>query len=112
MKKIYHITEEKAWEQAKKSGTYRSISLSKEGFINCSTKDQVIPTANRRFGGFDNLLLLEINPKKIGVKIVYEDLSNLGEKHPHIYGALPIEAVEEVLKLSPDQQGNFSFPKK
>ena len=63
--KIYHITQQSKWEEAKIVGSYAPRSLESEGFIHCSTKEQVLPTANRRFVGKPDLVLLVINPEKI-----------------------------------------------
>ncbi len=99
--KIYHILDRKDWEKAKEKGFYAPDSLKKNGFIHCSTKKQVIPTAKRRFRGRKDLLLLVINPKKVKTKIVYEDLKRVGEKHPHIYGKLSLDEIESVVEFKP-----------
>ncbi len=98
---IYHILNKKQWEKAKEKGFYSPDSLKKDGFIHCSTKEQVIPTANRRFRGSQDLLVLVINPKKVKAKIVYEDLKRVGEKHPHIYGKLSLDEIESVVEFKP-----------
>lgn len=108
MKEIYHITRQKDWKSAKDAGVYTPQSLQSEGFIHCSTKEQILATANRRFAGQKDLLLLVINPGKVSAKIVFEDLKGLGEKHPHIYGKLPISVVETALSLLPDESGQFT----
>ena len=104
---IYHIVFQKDWDKAQEEGIYSPDSIEQVGFIHCSTKEQVLPTANRRFSGRKDLLLLVINPNKVKAKIIFEDLNNLGEKHPHIYGQLPLESVEEVLKLELNENGRF-----
>lgn len=111
MQEIYHITRQKDWKSAKETGVYKPQSLETEGFIHCSTENQVLATANRRFAGQKDLSLLVINPEKVKAKIVFEDLRGLGERHPHIYGELPLSAVEAVLSLVPDNNGQFiKFP--
>jgi len=104
---IYHILDKKQWEKAAQIGFYAPDSLEKEGFIHCSTKKQIIPTANRRFQGSDELLLLVINPKKVEAKTVYEDLKGIGEKHPHIYGKLALNEIESIAELKPEKNGQF-----
>ena len=98
---IYHILNKKQWEKAKETGFYAPDSLEKDGFIHCSTKEQVLPTANRRFRGKKDLLLLVINPKKVKAKIVYEDLKGMEEKHPHIYGKLSLDEIESIAEFKP-----------
>ncbi len=82
-------------------------SLAKNGFIHCSSKKQVISTANRRFGDRQDLLLLTINPKNIEAKVIYEDLKGKGEKHPHIYGKLLLGEVESIAEFRPGKGGRF-----
>lgn len=105
--KVYHILEKEVWGKAEILGYYSPSSLDKEGFIHCSTKEQLLPTLNRRFLGKKNLLLISINTKKVKQKIVFEDLNKLGEKHPHIYGVLDINAVISTLPLIPEENGEF-----
>jgi len=83
----------------KNSAMYHPNSLNKVGFIHCSTKEQVLPTANRRYADQD-MVVLEINAEKVPSKTVFEDLKSMGEEHPHIYGELPIDAVVRILELS------------
>ncbi len=102
---IYHIITKPAWEEARKNGVYRPASLETEGFIHASMKEQVVPTANRRFSGRTDLLVLVINTDKIDHKIVFEESPTTGEKYPHIYGSLSTDAVEKVLALKSGQNG-------
>jgi len=107
---IYHLLTKNDWRKAKEEGAYKPTSLKEVGFIHCSTKDQVVETANRRFSGTENLLLLVIDSEKVEAKIVYEDIKNIGEEHPHIYGPLSLNSVEFVLEMLPSKQGKFAFP--
>lgn len=109
---IYHITSKGIWEKAKQDAVYYHPTIAEVGFIHCSTKEQTVSTLNRKFKGVKDLLLLEINSEKIKAKIVYEDLNNRGEKHPHIYGGIPIKAIIKIYRLNPDNKGIFSFPVK
>lgn len=103
----FRSSHQKDWKLTREAGVYTPSSLETEGFIHCSTKEQVLATANRRFAGQKDLLFLVINPEKVIAKIIFEDLSGLGEEHPHIYGKLPIFAVETVMPLLPDTNGQF-----
>ena len=105
--KIYHIISREQWDRAEEKGFYAPDSLAKNGFIHCSSKKQVISTANRRFGDRQDLLLLTINPKNIEAKVIYEDLKGKGEKHPHIYGKLLLGEVESIAEFRPGKGGRF-----
>lgn len=45
---IFHITQRKDWDDAKIIGSYQAESLSLQGFIHCSTREQYIRVANAR----------------------------------------------------------------
>lgn len=107
-KYIYHIAQKEDWQKAQKEGIYFVISLEQEGFIHCSTQNQVIATANRFFKGQEDLLLIQIDSEKISAEIRYEEADN--QLFPHIYGALDLEAVTQVQPFSSDEKGDFIFP--
>ncbi len=104
---IYHLVRKDVWEMYQKDGLYAPPSLEKEGFIHCSTKEQVLATVNRRFAGVKDLLLLVIDTNNVPFKIVFEDLRGTGEKHPHIYGKLPLTSIQTILPLLSNAGGTF-----
>ena len=110
MNTILHITPRDRWETAKNTGTYRSDSLSTEGFIHCSTLAQVIGSANRFFRQQTDLVILIIDADRVTSEIKYEgaDPQNL---FPHIYGNLNIDAVTQSLDLETNSDGLFIMPK-
>jgi uncharacterized protein (DUF952 family) len=88
---IYHLALPGDW--AASTDEYRTSSLGEEGFIHCSTADQLGAVARRHFRRHNDLILLTIEPATLGESLVYEDLYDLGEEFPHIYGPLPTSAV-------------------
>lgn len=104
---IYHMTHKSEWEEAQKKEYYLPTRFAEDGFIHASNSGQVLATANRRYKADTELVLLAVDESKVPSKIVYEDLSNRGEKHPHIYGKLPVEAIVGVYPLLPSVDGNF-----
>ena len=108
--KIYHITTKTAWDEAKSIGFYRDNSLVKDGFIHCSYPEQIVRVANHRFKQQTNLLILAINRSWTNCSVVDEDLYNLDEQFPHIYGPLPISAVFDVIPFPSNEDGGFSLP--
>lgn len=108
---IYHITTAEAWQMARRCGEYRSHSLASQGFIHCSTADQVIRVADALFAGHRGLVLLHIDPGKLTAKVVYENLDGGSELFPHIYGAINREAVVKVSPFEPGQNGRFGHHK-
>ena len=107
---IYHITAREAWERAKPAGSYRPDAFAADGFIHCSTRDQVARVADARFRGRRGLVLLCIDTERVAAEIVYENLEGGRELFPHIYGELNTDAVAEVRGFEPGEDGRFRPP--
>jgi uncharacterized protein (DUF952 family) len=112
---IFHIARQREWEQAILDGEYRRStrdrSLDDEGFIHCSTREQVTPTAERFYADESlPLLLLTIDADRLPVPVVHEDLNGSGEEFPHVYGPIPITAVVRVERFEKDDAGRFPAP--
>ncbi len=105
---IYHIALPEQWEAARLSGEYIADSLATEGFIHCSTEDQVERSLNRFFCGRDAVLLLAIDAERLTSGLKYEPAH--GEDFPHIYGPLNLDAVSAVELVCPDASGIFHYP--
>ncbi len=109
MATIFHITTREDWNRAQAEGVYRAESLATEGFIHCSTREQVVRTANRFFRAQTGLVLLSIDTDGVAPEIRYENSEGDGELFPHIYGELNTDAVEQVLGFEPDRAGHFAL---
>jgi uncharacterized protein (DUF952 family) len=107
---ILHITKESDWTKAKLEGTYRHTSLKSDGFIHCSTTEQVVDIANVVFQGQEDLVLLCIDPERVTAEIVYEDLYETEKLYPHIYGNLNLESVIDVVSFKSNKDGLFTLP--
>jgi len=107
---ILHITHQDQWELAQETGNYTAESLEAQGFIHCSTHEQVIEVANFLFKGQRGLVLLAIDREKVKHEVVYENLYGEDDLFPHIYGALNTDAVFEVYDFPPKNDGNFELP--
>jgi uncharacterized protein (DUF952 family) len=115
---IYHITSRTAWNQARQRGDYRAESLETEGFIHCSTDQQVVPVAEKYYKDQKNLILLVIEPDRLTSDLKWEPPSEgapppgvpEGSLFPHIYGPINLEAVVRVLDLQSHPDGGFKFP--
>jgi uncharacterized protein (DUF952 family) len=107
---IYHITRKSDWDTALAAGSYTADSLTTEGFIHCSTAQQVIATANRIFKGKRGLVLLCVDTNKVKPEIRHENLEGGKDLFPHIYGALDVEAVTAVHDFLPQDDGSFDLP--
>jgi uncharacterized protein (DUF952 family) len=96
---LYHLALPDDWAAAFATGDYtmstRGVTLDDEGFIHCSTREQVEATANRFYGDLDQLVLLTIDAELVPSEIRWEPPApGVEELFPHIYGALPVAAVD------------------
>ena len=105
---IFHITTRDEWNRSE--GTYRSENFTIDGFIHCSTREQVIQVANARFRGQTGLVLLSIDTAKVIAEILYENLEGGQELFPHIYGELNSDAVVQFTEFGPAANGYFTLP--
>lgn len=97
---IFHLAIPNDWVQAFESGEYRistrGMTLDEVGFIHCSTREQMVDTANRFYGDLDQLVVLTIDPELVPSPIVFEPPApGVDTLFPHIYGPLPIAAVNQ-----------------
>jgi uncharacterized protein (DUF952 family) len=106
---IFHIVAEPDWRAACAQGSYRPPSLEQEGFVHFSYLHQVARTANARFAGRTDLLVVEIEPERLADPVVDEDLYGSDEEFPHVYGAIPTAAAVGEHRLSRGPAGEFSF---
>ncbi|MDX2230275.1 MAG: DUF952 domain-containing protein [Leptolyngbyaceae cyanobacterium bins.349] len=106
---IFHITNRADWQQAQTLGAYQADSLATEGFIHCSQAEQVTWVANQFYRGLPDLVLLCIDPAKLTAELQYDQIET-GDRFPHLYGALNLDAVVEVLAFPPQADGTFQWP--
>lgn len=104
---LFHLALGGEWAAAVDSGVYdRSTvgrSLAEEGFIHCSFAEQVRGTADRYYRGRHDVVLLRISPARLGREVRVEPVPG-GDRFPHVYGPIPVGAVEraEPLRVGPD----------
>lgn len=127
---IFHIAVATEWEAALGDGAYRPPSFAAEGFIHCSTREQVIATANLYYRGRRDLVLLSIDENWLTAPLRYEtpiapaDVraaqrfphaigANDGRENsrfPHIYGPLSLDAVVRTEAFPCSADGSFELP--
>ncbi len=131
---IFHIVKRSEWLAAARDGGYRPASVEAEGFMHCSTRTQLIGTANRFYAGQKDLVVLCIDENRIATPLKFEppstphlaDISdededhkleretrgseNAGDLFPHIYGALNLDAVTRVIAFPCRDDGSFAIP--
>jgi uncharacterized protein (DUF952 family) len=94
--RLVHLCTRHEWEAARAAGLRRTPSLDLDGFIHLSAPAQVHLPANRLFGDVDDVVLLWLEPDRLGAPVKWEpgvpgDPESM--LFPHLYGPLPAEAV-------------------
>ena len=90
---IFKIAEGDSWQAAQTSGEFRgSADDSRDGFIHFSTAEQTRATAAKHFSGRAGLVIVAIDADRLGPALKWE-ASRGGALFPHLYAALPMDAV-------------------
>ncbi|HEX3500370.1 MAG TPA: DUF952 domain-containing protein [Stellaceae bacterium] len=107
---IYHMCRAAEWRAAESTGSYPGSSQDvADGFIHFSTASQIVASAAHHRAGQGDLVLLAVDPTALGAALRWE-ISRGGELFPHLYGALPCEAVRRVAPLPLGPDGRHVFP--
>lgn len=107
---VYHMARRADWAQALQLGAYDLPSRQTEGFLHCSTLEQLIRVANTFRKGEPDLLLLEISPERLTSPLKYELVESWGWEFPHVFGPINVEAVTAIYEFPPDANGEFHLP--
>ena len=111
MAPIYKICTVAEWREAECEGRYRGSTVDrKDGFIHFSTAEQAAETAAKWFAGQADLVLVAVDGDALGDKLKWEP-SRGGALFPHLYGELPLQAVQRVDALPLDETGRHVFPR-
>ena len=61
-----------------------------------------MPTTIQRFyADLDEVVLLRIDPHRLGAPVIVEDLLGTGEEFPHVYGPIALDAVIDATSVAP-----------
>jgi len=96
---IYHITTQTQWEEAQRKGFYEADTLASEGFMHCSTEDQIPGVLFRYYQGRTGLVKLTIQKDKVERPLIFELAGSIDELFPHIHGQLNLDAVVAVTPI-------------
>jgi uncharacterized protein (DUF952 family) len=111
---FFHVTEAAAWRKAKAAGQYRmstrGVTLEDQGFIHCSLGHQLRGVAELIYADADDLVVLVIDSERLPVPVRFEAPEPGAPEYPHIYGALPVDAVTSVNAVSRDEAGRLVLP--
>jgi uncharacterized protein (DUF952 family) len=108
---IYKICTQNEWRHFSAAGKFAgSPDDLRDGFIHLSGPDQVVRTAAKFFAGKTDLILLAIDPGRLGDGLRWEGSAPGGPLYPHFYGALPIAAVVSATPLPVGPDGRHILP--
>ena len=104
---IDHIATAVDW--GRRTDVYVPDGWRAEGFVHCSTDEQVVRVANHLFAGRQDLVLLHIDPSGLTALVVWEDGEGSGEDFPHVYGAIETAAVVTAEPFAARSDGTFDW---
>ena len=105
----YKLIDRDEWAAARAAGAYAGSAVDRaDGYIHMSTKAQLAETARRHYAGRSGLMLLEVDIAALGPELRWE-ASRGGDLFPHLYGALPADAVVAERALSVAGDGTMVF---
>jgi uncharacterized protein (DUF952 family) len=110
---VVHAIGRAAWQAARvgPDEVLRPASLEEEGFIHLSTPAQIAGVCNALYADRTDLVLLVVDPSQLPAELVWEDCYETGQDFPHLYAALPVAAVVDVIDYSPVDHGRFAPPR-
>ena len=108
---IYHLAEPERWEAALEAEqeVYTHPSLHEEGFIHCSTKDEVLESARLFFADYDALYVLAIIDKRVKNHLRWVEVPERGAHFPHVHAGIPFSAIETVYMVTRQADGTFAW---
>jgi uncharacterized protein (DUF952 family) len=107
---IYKICDEASWRAAEAAGQFRGSPIDRsDGFIHFSTAAQLAETAAKHFAGQSGLILVAVEADALGGALKWEP-SRGGELFPHLYAALPLNAVRWARPLADEADGRRQLP--
>jgi uncharacterized protein (DUF952 family) len=82
----------------------------RDGFIHLSAAHQVKGTLAAHYAGRTDLVLLTIDADAFESSLVWEPSRN-GEQFPHLYGVLPVNALQAAVRLVLGEDGEHVVPR-
>jgi uncharacterized protein (DUF952 family) len=107
---IYHMCRGEEWHAAGAAGVYCGSSQDEaDGFIHFSTAAQLVASAAKHRAGQGDLVLIAVDAAMLGHSLRWEPARD-GALFPHLYGPLPLAAVQWVEPLPLGADGQHVFP--
>lgn len=109
MNLVYKIVPRAEWEA--ESGDYHGSAHDKaDGFLHFSTAAQLAETLRLYYAGQEDLTLVAVAADALGVALKWEHSAARGEDFPHLYGALPCDAIKWARPITRSPDGKIVLP--
>lgn len=97
---IYKILLPAEWARFEAAGQFDGSPVDqRDGFIHCSSREQVGRTALRFFGPEPELMVAAVDAEAVDGSLRWEAAAS-GERFPHVYAPLPMSAVVAVHRIT------------
>jgi uncharacterized protein (DUF952 family) len=110
---IYTMVRATDWRLAEAAGAYAgSADDQRDGFLHFSAAAQLRASAAKHRAGEADLLLVVVDAARLGAALRWEPAAG-GRRpglFPHLYGTLPLTAVQGVVPLLLGADGTHDFP--
>ena len=107
---IYKLVPAHLWAQAEQSGRFDGSPVDlQDGFIHFSTGSQLRETAEKHFKGQRDLLLVAVDPRRLGAELRWEPSRGCA-LFPHLYGGLAMDSVIFAAEVAMAPNGGHAFP--
>lgn len=107
---VYKVLTQAMWAEAQRVGAFAGSPVDlRDGFIHLSAAEQVEETVRLHFGGQADLVLVRVAAEAIADGLKWEP-SRGGKLFPHLFGTLPLAAIESVAELPMGEDGFHRFP--
>jgi uncharacterized protein (DUF952 family) len=111
---LYRILSATDFLAFERDGEFRgSADDVRDGFIHLSAAHQVSGTLAKHYAGRADLVLVAIREEALtggsNLRLAWE-VSRGGDRFPHLYGALPLQAVVKSVPLGLDGDGRHVVP--
>lgn len=90
------------WETFQKDKVFKGSPLDiQDGFIHMSTEEQLPRILKKFMSGEAEVVIARIDTQKLKNTLIFEANHPDGDRYPHLYGPLFLEAVKDIERRKP-----------
>jgi uncharacterized protein (DUF952 family) len=106
---IFKLVPRAEWEA--ESGDYHGSAHDRaDGFLHFSTAAQLPQTLRLYYADADDLMLVAVDAAALGAALRWDHSASRGEDFPHLYSALPCDAIKWARSITRGSDGQFILP--